>query len=246
VTDDLALDRRAGDHHYRAYVGPPTVYDVVANLTTSLLLCLGLRERHDVMDLGCGSLRIGRLLIPYLGRGRYTGLEPNSWLIDEGIRENVGADLVALRQPIFVTNDDFDISSGGRSYDFVLAQSIFSHTQTSLLRRAFAQVALGLREHGALVATYVAGKSDTEGDGEAWLYPQVARHTWHTLEAALLNAGLFGTPLDWPHPFQKWFIASRSQEVVTQLATVRRPFDGSPVLPTAIAIGRPDPVVREP
>jgi SAM-dependent methyltransferase len=238
--DDLGLDRRAGDHHYRAYVGPPIVYDLVANLTTSLLLCLGLREQHDLLDLGCGSLRIGRMLIPYLGRGRYTGLEPNSWLIDDGIRENVGADLIALRQPTFVTNDDFDISSGGRSYDFVLAQSIFSHTETSLLRTALAQVALGLRERGALVATWVIGKSDTEGDGEEWVYPRVARHTWRTVEAALADARLFGAPLDWPHPFQKWFIASPSEDVVTTLAGVRRAFGDAPSLPTAIAVGRPD------
>ena len=243
--DDRALDRRAGDHHYRAYVGPPVVYDLVANLTTSLLMCLGLREQHDVLDLGCGSLRIGRLLIPYLARGRYTGLEPNSWLIEEGIRENVGSDLIALRQPTFVTNDDFDISSGGRSYDFVLAQSIFSHTQTSLLRMALAQVALGLRERGALVATYVGGSSDTQGDGDQWLYPAVARHTWRTMEAALSNAGLFGAPLDWPHPFQKWFIASPTADVVTQLAGVRRAFGDSPSLPTAIAIGRPEPLIGQ-
>jgi SAM-dependent methyltransferase len=50
-----------------------------------LLTTLGLREHHSLLDFGCGSLRAGRLLIPYLLPGRYYGLEPNRCLIEDGI-----------------------------------------------------------------------------------------------------------------------------------------------------------------
>ena len=66
--EDLGLGLRPGDPQYRAYVGPPEDYDLIAAMVFNLLTTLGLRQHHSVLDIGCGSLRIGRLLIPYLNR----------------------------------------------------------------------------------------------------------------------------------------------------------------------------------
>ncbi len=63
---DKAL--RPGDEHYSAYVGPPALYDLMGASQFRLLTALGLRERHSVLDFGCGSLRAGRLLLPYRKR----------------------------------------------------------------------------------------------------------------------------------------------------------------------------------
>jgi hypothetical protein len=74
---DLITDTRAlsiddaktltpGDMHYTAYVGPPAQYDFMGASQFRLLCTLGLRENHTLLDFGCGSLRAGRLLIPYL------------------------------------------------------------------------------------------------------------------------------------------------------------------------------------
>ena len=70
--DVRALSREAakalppGARHYAAYVGPPEQYDFMGATQFRLLTTLGLREHHSVLDFGCGSLRAGRLLIPYL------------------------------------------------------------------------------------------------------------------------------------------------------------------------------------
>lgn len=66
----------AGAHHYRAYVGDPERYDVLAVQQFRVLTDLGLREHHKVLEVGCGSLRFGRLLLPYLLPDRYVGVEP--------------------------------------------------------------------------------------------------------------------------------------------------------------------------
>ncbi len=101
------VDLRPGDAHYRAYVGPPADYDLIAGLQFSLLFAAGLREQHRLLDLGCGSLRSGRLLIPYLALGRYYGIEPDKRLVKEGIRNEVGRDLIAIKAPHFAYVDDF-------------------------------------------------------------------------------------------------------------------------------------------
>jgi len=70
LTRDAAKTLPPGAGHYTAYVGPPNQYDFMGATQFRLLTTLGLREHHAVLDFGCGSLRAGRLLIPYLLEGR--------------------------------------------------------------------------------------------------------------------------------------------------------------------------------
>ncbi len=130
-----APDLPAGASHYRAYVGPPERYDLVAAIQFNLMTSLGLREGHSLLDIGCGSLRGGRLFIPYLLPGRYFGLEPERWLIDEGVRNELGRDILRVKRPTFSHDRDFTLTAFGRKFDFLLAQSIFSHASPAQIAR---------------------------------------------------------------------------------------------------------------
>jgi len=57
-------------------------------MTFNLLTTLGLRQASSLLDVGWRSLRIGRLLIPYLNLGKYFGVEPNKSV--GGRRESTG------------------------------------------------------------------------------------------------------------------------------------------------------------
>src|SRR5919106_5797598 len=112
---------------YRSWVGPPQKYDLIAAMQFNVLTCLGLREDHLLLDIGCGSLRAGRLFIPYLLPGRYFGIEPERWLVEEGLRNELGEDILAAKRPTFSTKADFGLSAFEQEFDFLLAHSIFSH-----------------------------------------------------------------------------------------------------------------------
>jgi hypothetical protein len=99
--ESLGVGLKPGDAHYRAYVGPPEDYDLIAAMAFNLVTTLGLRQHHSLLDLGCGSLRIRRLLIPYLNRGKYFGVEPNEWLVEEGIKREIGEALLEIKRPTF-------------------------------------------------------------------------------------------------------------------------------------------------
>lgn len=215
-TADYGIGLRPGDSHYRAYVGPPKDYDLIGGQSFSLLLAAGLRETHLLADLGCGSLRAGRLLIPYLRPGGYYGMEPNTWLVEAGIEQELGRSAVELKRPTFSSSDDFGLDEFGVEFDFVLAQSIFSHTMPDLLDRGFRGVAGALAPEGVLVATFVQGKVTETGTG--WVYPECVDYTWADLQATLAAAGLTGFRIDWPHPRQRWFVAGHSASTSTALA----------------------------
>jgi SAM-dependent methyltransferase len=201
--ENLGLELRPGADHYRAYVGPPVDYDLVAAMAFGLLTTLGMRQQHRVLDIGCGSLRVGRLLIPYLNRGNYTGHEPNEWLVREGIANEVGDDQVRIKQPHFVfTASAAPLVDDGRKYEFMLAQSIFSHTGPDLLEQWLAEASQLLDDSGVLVATFIPGESDCDGTG--WIYPDCVTFKPSTVAALAKRHGLDFVPLDWRHPRQSW------------------------------------------
>jgi SAM-dependent methyltransferase len=201
--EDLGLGLKPGDPQYRAYVGPPEDYDLIAAMTFNLLTTLGLRQHHSLLDIGCGSLRIGRLLIPYLNRGKYFGVEPNEWLVDAGIRRELGETLVQIKGPTFMFSDSPDtITHAKVAFDFVLAQSIFSHCGVDLIKGWLFAISRSLVKDGALVATFLIGDEDSARTG--WIYPDCVNYRPTTLERAAKDVNLRFEILDWKHPRQKW------------------------------------------
>lgn len=207
--EDLGLGLKPGAEQYRAFVGPPGDFDLVAAMSFSLLAALGLRQQHRVLDVGCGSLRVGRLLIPYLNRGGYVGIEPNGWLVTEGVEREIGADLVRIKAPVFHVSD----STAGlppeasRPFDFALAQSVFSHTGTDLLARWLQEISALLGPAGVLAATFLPAKEDARETG--WVYPGCVRYRPETMAALGKACGLRVLPLDWRHPRQSWLLFAR-------------------------------------
>src|SRR5579863_3214576 len=200
--ESLGLGLRPGDRHYRAYVGPPEDYDLIAAMTFNLLTTLGLRQGHRVLDVGCGSLRLGRLLIPYLNAGNYTGIEPNKWLVDEGVQRETGLDQIRTKQPTFYFDSSAKALPPDQSFDFAVAQSIFSHCGPDLVERWLSDIAPRLKNSGALAATFLIGDQDCPDTG--WIYPSCVHYTMETMAAFARNAGLEFLLLDWKHPRQQW------------------------------------------
>ena len=207
---------RTGHPRYRGFVGPPLDYDLIAGLQFALLFYAGLREDNLLLDLGCGSLRGGRLFIPYLKPERYYGVEPNEWLIEEGLAYELGHDIVKIKRPTFSSIADFSLGSLGVRFDFVLAQSIVSHTYDDLTLKAFTGVRDCLAERGVLVATFQ--ESDQPREGAGWSYPDPVPYRWPEMEGLAESAGLAVRRLAWPHPRQTWFVGALERDRVDEVA----------------------------
>lgn len=200
--ESLGLGIAPGGNHYRAFVGPPEDYDLVSAMSFNLLTCLGLRQHHTMLDVGCGSLRVGRLLIPYLNAENYTGIEPNGWLIEDGVSRELGHDQIAIKRPTFHVGDSTRGLPGGRRFDFALAQSIFSHCGPDLFQQWLREISAQLADGGALAATYLIDDKDCEQSG--WIYPGCVSYRTDTVASMAREAGFELVVLDWKHPRQTW------------------------------------------
>lgn len=206
---------RPGDPHYRAYVGPPLQYDFMGLTQLALLYGAGLREWHSVLDIGCGSLRAARLLIPFLEENRYCGIEPNSWLVEEGLEKNIGKDMAGIKKPRFDSNGQFDCGIFGQSFDFVLAQSILSHTKVGMARRCIAEVAKVVNPEGLFLCTFVlpgAASKNVDPPEDEWVYPGLVEISEPTIAKLFSEAGLSHWRLPWFHPRQTWFAAGANPQ----------------------------------
>ncbi|MHC4273353.1 MAG: class I SAM-dependent methyltransferase [Planctomycetota bacterium] len=222
VPRDEAQQLRAGDEHYMAYVGPPDRYDLMGASQFRLLCTLGLRAHHRLLDFGCGSLRAGRLFIPYLNPGGYFGVEPNRWLVEDAVERELGADIIRIKRPTILDHDTFSCREFGIRFDYILAQSIFSHAGRDLILRGLKEFDACLEPHGITAVTFVIDDSGgREYEGSGWVYPDLTPYTTVTVERLIAEAGLAGIRIPWFHPRQVWYLLAGSAERLPSAADAR-------------------------
>ncbi|MFP6640424.1 MAG: class I SAM-dependent methyltransferase [Myxococcota bacterium] len=211
ISSEEARILEPGSEHYTAYVGPPRDYDFMGATQFRLLCTLGLRAQHRLLDFGCGSLRVGRMLIPYLQPGHYYGVEPNRWLIDDAIEHEVGADLIRIKTPQFLYHDTFSCREFDVRFDYILAQSIFSHCGADLITRILGEFAESLSEEGIVAATFIHSADRRRAEPEeGWVYPDEVSYSAASITELLEGSGLQGCPIPWQHPRQTWWLLARN------------------------------------
>jgi hypothetical protein len=163
-----------------------------------LLITLGLREEHRVLDIGCGSLGLGGLLVPFLRPRRYFGVDPQQGLIEDGVRFALGHDLFDRKQPQFSTSVDFGFRRFGVKFDYIVAHGLFPDIGAELVVACLRGAALCLEPDGVLVASFIPGPCDYDGAG--WNPHAKGEYSVTKLKSMAHQAGLTLNVLDWPHP----------------------------------------------
>jgi len=148
--------------NYKTPVGPSALYDYSAALQFSILFNYGLRAHHTLLDFGCGSLRLGRLMIQYLDKHNYYGIEPREDLINEGIEANHLRELIAHKKPNLRVSDDCNMATFDINFDYIIAYSIFTHMPSTQIRECLKSAYLAMDVNTIFLATYFEGKIDNE------------------------------------------------------------------------------------
>ncbi len=110
---------------HRAYVGG--MFDEIGELQFDFLKDQGLQEHHCLLDVACGSLRLGHHAIKYLDKARYIGFDHNAWLIEEGIKKELGINWLIQKAPLFIVNDTFNLGEINGNPTYAMCHSLFTH-----------------------------------------------------------------------------------------------------------------------
>jgi len=137
---------------HRGYVG--AMWEEIGKLQFDFLLSKGLRPDNFLLDIACGSLRLGVKAVPYLERSHYLGIEKEKGLVNAGLEKELDSKLRKEKQPNIVISDSFEFEKLGQKADFAIAQSLFTHLPPSLINLCFKKLYPYLDDDGVFYATY--------------------------------------------------------------------------------------------
>lgn len=188
---------------YKAYVGPSEKFNEIGQLQIDVLKEAGLKIYSTLLDFGCGALRGGRHFIPYLSKSKYYGIEPNKELLDMGIEYELEDGVFSKKAPTFSNENSFKLTVFKRNFDYILAQSIFTHAARNQVETILGEGFKCMTKASQFLATYFKGTSDHVGD--EWVYPHRVEYKDSTMKAMVEAAGFTYEELNHPHPAgQQW------------------------------------------
>lgn len=152
----ILSDVEIGAKAHREFVGG--LWDQIGQLQLEFMLSQGLQPAHTLVDIGCGALRGGVHLIRYLEPGRYFGLDINSSLIRAGRNELEDAGLIG-KVPSLLVNSQFELFRFGRTFDYGISVSLFTHLYLNHIGRCLAEMRTVMEPSSRFYCTFFEAPS---------------------------------------------------------------------------------------
>lgn len=174
--------------------------EISGQLQFELLRREGCGPTSWVLEIGCGCLNAAGPLVHYLDHGRYVGIDPNEWLRKAAMRKKNVRQLMEARQARFLARDDFDASSLGLQFDYVLSHSVLSHCAHWQLDQFIGNAARVLAPGGRILASIRLAEGNAYGSegtpdkedsmDDEWQYPGVSWFKFDTVQRTAERHGL--------------------------------------------------------
>ncbi len=145
---DKGIEKRG----HRDYVGGH--WEEIGNLQFDFLRSKGLQPESYLLDIACGSLRLGVKAIPFLEPEHYLGIEKERGLVAAGFENELDKAVREAKRPRIVISESFQFSEFGQQANYAVAQSLFSHFPPPLIHLCFEKLHPCLADDGVFFATY--------------------------------------------------------------------------------------------
>jgi len=133
------------------------LWEEIGRLQFDFVTSKGLKPEHKLLDLGCGSLRGGRWFIRYLQVGNYWGIDISRNILEAGKRVLVDEGLED-KKPNLIVNQGLTFKElEGCKFDYILAQSVFTHMPEEDIEECFRNLNKILKPAGVFFATFNEG-----------------------------------------------------------------------------------------
>ncbi|CAM0907316.1 unnamed protein product [Alopecurus aequalis] len=131
------------EHHSNygePWAGGRDVFEFLANASA-------LVPRDQVLEIGCGTLRVGLHFIRFLETGRFHCLERDELSLMAALRYELPSQGLLYKRPMIVRGEDMDFSKFGDTvmYDLIYASAVFLHIPDKLVWTGLERLAGKLR-----------------------------------------------------------------------------------------------------
>jgi len=174
------------------------MWEEIGKLQLDFLVAQGLLPTHKFMDIGCGTLRGGRHFIRYLDTGNYTGMDISRKAIEYG-KGLLRAEGLLVKRPVlhFSKNKDLRFAQlRGKAFDYLLAQSVFTHLMPEHIEECFRHVGTIMAHGSKFFFTFNEESEFRQGGVKDFMYP---RSFFDTL-AERYSFKLMDFSLEYGHP----------------------------------------------
>ena len=117
------------------------------------LLARGLQPEHSLLDVGCGALRSGIWLIPYLDTANYYGVDYHLPSLEAGAQYEIPFHRLGDRQPHLLHSERFELDFWKKKFDWILSFAMIQHLYPADQELAMQSMARVLNTGGRLVIT---------------------------------------------------------------------------------------------
>ena len=210
------------DWHRGTVRGTDAFWDYLGKLQLDYLVEQGLKPEHYVLDVGCGPLRAGVHFMGYLEPGHYAGIDKRGDTLERARDIELPRYGLADKNPNLLVNGAFEFHKLGQTFDYAIAQSVFTHLPVNNIVRCLVEMAKVLNPGGRFYATIYENPNGKQFLGEIQQSERVVsypdRDKYHydleTLRCAAEGTGLtMSYNGDWGHPDnQKMVVFSRETD----------------------------------
>jgi SAM-dependent methyltransferase len=141
------------DWHRSTVRGNDAFWDYLGKLQLDYLVERGLQPEHYLLDVGCGPLRAGIHFIGYLEPGHYAGIDKLGVRLERAAEVELPRHGLEDKAPQLLVNESFEFGRFGQTFDFAIAQSVFTHLPLNAILRCLVEMSRVLRPGGRFYAT---------------------------------------------------------------------------------------------
>lgn len=180
------------------------MWEEIGQLQFDFMINRGLQPHHQMLDIGCGTLRGGRYFIQYLDQDNYYGIDisPKAIAYAQKLVQQEGFE---SKNPHLLLNKQKNLKFeefSGKTFDYILAQSVFTHLKPEHIQECFEHIGQIMHDNSAFYFTYFQGEEYRQTGLKGF------RHSARFFEslAEQYNFQLKDCWEDYPHPRQQLMV----------------------------------------
>jgi len=158
------MEREVAQNHHRDVIGG--LWEEIGKLQFEFLRANGLAPTSRLIDIGCGCLRGGIYFVDYLDPGNYFGMDISEELLNAGYDVELRDRCLQEKLPRanLIADGEFQFAKFPVTFDFGIAQSIFSHLPAEHIRLCLSRLAPRMEPGGILFGTFFLVPDDHPSD----------------------------------------------------------------------------------